>query len=172
MNALAILELSAEAATLIPQVVSAWNGASGNSLSKVTTLLKSSASSGLLSQLEQLGAAAFPSLDPAFHAASAMLTVALKNTGILSWVQEGLNEAQKLGFIQFAGTGPAGGNTPLIVDGKYGPRTQAAMNAFQAKLGLPTTGFFEDIEVAVLTAITSGNGIGAILQRLLGAIKL
>ena len=147
-----LLPLAVQFAGMIPAIANAWNTATGNSLQKVATTVTATASPALLTQLEQMGASAFPNLSPTLHAAAAALLAAESHTGAVAWLQSALNIAESAGFVAFEGNA-SGPNSALIVDGMFGPRTQAAVLALQAKMGVPTTGMFADAEVSALQAL-------------------
>ena len=139
---------------LLQGISQAWGSATGSSLQKVGSIL-AHAPADLVNELASIGSALFPRLDPTLHAAAAALLAAESHTGASSWVQAALNFAQAEKVIKFAGTGPAGGNTPLIVDGRWGPRSIGALQALQTKVGIPVPGMFADAEYAALNAILS-----------------
>ena len=60
-----------------------------------------------------------------------------------SWLQAALNAVDNAG---------------LAVDGHYGPKTRAAVEAFQTKKGLKVTGFASDLENAAIMAALSALG--------------
>ena len=134
---------------LVQSVANAWGSSTGNSLQKVASVISSSP---IVNELASIGGALFPSLDPTLHAAAAALLAAESHTGAGAWVQAALNIAQTAGVVQFTGTG-ASGNTPLIVDGIWGPHSQAALKAFQAAMKLPVTGMYADAEFSALQAL-------------------
>ena len=146
-----ILPLAIQFVSAIPSLASAWNSATGNSLQKVATVVQT-LPPALVSQLEQAGAAMFPNLSPTLHAAAAALLAAESHTGATAWLQGALNIAQSTGYVSFTGTGSSG-NTPLTVDGLFGPHTRGAALALQAKIGVPTTGMFADAEISALQAV-------------------
>ncbi len=125
-------------AQLIPQVKSAWDSATTNSLGKVNAVLTGTQ---LVPQLEALGAQLFPKLAPTLHAAAAALVVA--HPDATSWLQGALNAVDHAG---------------LEVDGHYGPKTRAAVEAFQAKKGLKVTGFASDLENSAIMAALGALG--------------
>lgn len=168
----ALLPLALQFVSILPGIAQAWNSATGNSLQKVGAVVQSSGAAALEQQLATIGAQIFPNLAPNLQAAAAALIAAESHTGAVAWVQGALNLAQAAGLVQFTGTGTSG-NTPLTVDGLFGPRTQAAILALQAKFGLPTTGMFADTEVSILQAATggaSGPSLQTFLQGILGKL--
>ncbi len=136
---------------LLTSISNAWGSATGNSLQKVGGIL-AHAPADLVNELTAVGAALFPQLDPALHAAAAALLAAESHTGAAAWVQGALNIAQAGKAVEFSGSG-TGANTPLVVDGIWGKRSTAALKAFQAKLKLPVTGMFADAEFSALESL-------------------
>ncbi len=131
---------------LLQGISQAWGSATGNSLQKVGSII-AHAPADLVNELASIGSALFPKLDPALHAAAAALLAAESHTGAVSWVQGALNIAQAAKVISF---GPA-----LVIDGRWGPKSTAALKALQTHLGLPVTGMFADAEYSALNAILS-----------------
>ena len=127
---------------LVQTVANAWGSATGNSLQKVASVISGSS---IVNELASIGGALFPNLDPTLHAAAAALLAAESHTGAAAWIQAALNIAETAGAVSF---GPA-----LVVDGLWGPKSTAALEALQTKLGLPVTGMFADAEYAALNAI-------------------
>lgn len=123
---------------LIPQIKTAWDSSATNSLGKVNAVLTGTS---LVPQLEALGAQLFPKLAPTFHSAAAALVVA--HPDATSWLQGALNAVDHAG---------------LAVDGHYGPKTRAAVEAFQAKKGMKITGFASDLENSAIMAALSALG--------------
>jgi hypothetical protein len=162
---------------LLPQITSLWNSSTGNTLQKLASLLTSTLGSGssLLTEIEKEAATLFPKVAPELQAAAAIMTMAFQHIGVIAWLQAGLNLAQSFGVVQFNGSGAVGAtNTPLVGDGTWGPLTMGALEAFQAKFGLPVTGVLTDVENNILTAIASGGlggEIGALIDTLIADIK-
>ncbi len=123
---------------LLREISHAWGSATGNSLQKVGSLI-AHAPQELVDELTSVGSSLFPSLDPTLHAAAAALLAAESHTGAASWVQAALNFAPS--------------NAKLKVDGIWGPKSIAALKAFQTTHNLPTTGMFADAELAALAAV-------------------
>ena len=127
---------------LIPQIASAWTRSSGNGLAKVGAVIQGTP---IAKALADIGSSMFPKLDPALHAVAAALTHAHPDN--TAYVQETMNFINSTGYIAL----PA----PLVVDGSWGPKTKAAVEMLQAKLGVPTSGFLVDAEYAALSVIVS-----------------
>ena len=140
----ALLSLLPLGVSLLTSISNAWGSATGSSLQKVQSVI-SAESAPILNVLSAVGAYFFPTLNPALHAAAVALLAAEQHTGAVAWVQAALNIAEAAGVVSF---GPQ-----LAVDGKYGPKTMAAVMALQTHLGIPTTGMFADAEVAALQAL-------------------
>lgn len=121
---------------LIPQIKSAWDSSTTNTMGAVQNVIQNTQ---LVPLLEQIGAQLFPNLAPTIHAAAAAVVMA--HPDATSWLQSALNVVDNAG---------------LAVDGHYGPKTRAAVEAFQAKKGLKVTGWASDIEnSAILAALTA-----------------
>ncbi len=65
----------------------------------------------------------------------------------VAWIQSALNVLASTGYIALA--------APLVVDGIYGPKTKAAVDAVQQKLGMAITGFVGDAEYNALAGLLS-----------------
>lgn len=99
---------------------------------------------GLASLLETIGGTLFPGVRPELKIAAGAMAAFDPNRTI--WAQQTLNVilADEPGFI------------PLKVDGRYGPRTKAAVEMVQKKLGLTVDGWVGRITRAALDyAITT-----------------
>lgn len=126
---------------LAPKVIAVWEGtASSNSLTKVAAVVQQTPIADVLAKI---GAAQFPNLAPQFQAAAAALVHAHPNN--TAYAQDALNIIESTGYIQFG--------APLKVDGYWGPKTFAAVQALQTKLGLPVNGFLGDAEYSVINAL-------------------
>lgn len=126
---------------LAPKVIAVWEGtASDNSLVKVVAVVQQTPIADVLAKI---GAAQFPKLAPELQAAAAALVHGHPNG--TSYAQEALNLIESTGYIAY---GP-----PLVVDGYWGPKTMAAVDALQTKLGLPVNGFLGDLEYSVIGAL-------------------
>jgi peptidoglycan hydrolase-like protein with peptidoglycan-binding domain len=141
---------------LIPQIVSAWTRSSGNGIAKVAAVVTGTPVAQVLADA---GAALFPKLDPVLHAAAAALVHAHPDN--TAYVQETLNFIDATGYIKL--------DAPLKVDGSWGPKTKAAVQVLQAKLGVPSTGFFVDAEYSALSVLVSKFS-GANINAALAAI--
>lgn len=119
-------------AKLVPAVKTAWDSSTGNTLSKVNAVIHGTQT---VPMLEALGAQLFPALAPSIHAAAAAVVMA--HPDATSWLQAALNVVDNAG---------------LVVDGHYGPKTRAAVEAFQRKKGLSVDGFAGDLENAAIIA--------------------
>lgn len=80
----------------------------------------------LAAALEKYGGDFFPNVRPELRIAAAAMTAYDSNT--TKWVQGSLNA-----FLEL--------DPPLWVDGSYGPKTKAAVELAQAKLGLRVDGW-------------------------------
>ena len=122
-----------------------YSASTGGGLAKIATAFEGAAST-LTTELTSIGSVLFPSLSPTLHAAAAALLAAesqkisggVATTAAVGWVQAALNLVEKAG---------------LVVDGIYGPKTQAAILAFQKSLGIPATGTIDNAEIAALQAV-------------------
>jgi peptidoglycan hydrolase-like protein with peptidoglycan-binding domain len=141
---------------LIPQIISAWTRSSGNAIQKVAAVV---AQTPIASTLADIGAATFPTLAPELHAAAAALVHAHPDN--TAYVQDTLNFINATGYIKL--------DAPLVVDGSWGPKTKAAVMMLQAKLGVPSTGFFVDSEYSALSVLVSKFS-GANINTALNAI--
>lgn len=161
MSAAAWLQLIA----LLPGILKIFNSSTGNILQNVTTYLKSNAGATLLAELDAWGKEMFPTLDAGAHAAAAAIIAATQHSGIIGWLQAGLNIGQTIGWLSFNGEGTTPGtNSPLAVDNIWGPNTKAALAALQAKLGLSPTGIFGEIEMSIINMLTANGGSTNILS--------
>lgn len=92
--------------------------------------------------LEKEGAAFFPKAAPALHLAAAVM--ATFDPTMTKWVQRALNRLV----------------TPspnLVIDGKYGPRTKAAVEALQAGIGLTVDGWAGQITQSAIAKVLGGK---------------
>lgn len=101
--------------------------------------------------LENVGKSLFPKLAPELHAIAAATTAF--NPNFTMWLQGSLN-----GFL----------NDPsleLAVDGAYGPKTVAAVEAVQAKLGLNVDGWAGTITRSALSLIMTKSAVPAVATQ-------
>ncbi len=129
----------------IPAIVKAWDTAPTGGIAAVQSVIQNSP---ILGTLSQIGSALFPKLSPEIQAAAAALVMAHPNN--TSWAQSALNVLASTGYIVI----PA----PLVVDGVYGKKTFAAVEAIQAKLGLPVNGFIADAEYNAIASLLAKLG--------------
>lgn len=92
----------------------------------------------ILNIFETMGAQLFPKAAPAIQVAGSL--IASYSPNYVKWIQGMLNAYLK----------PA---VPLAVDGSYGPKTIAAVDAAQSKLGLKVDGVAGDLTSSALAAI-------------------
>jgi peptidoglycan hydrolase-like protein with peptidoglycan-binding domain len=97
-----------------------------------------SLSAPLAQLLEGVGSELFPKAAPGLHIVGGVL--AAFNPNYAKWLQGALNSTQNL-------------NPPLVVDGVYGPRTRAAVEQVQAKLGLRVDGLAGQVTEAAIQAL-------------------
>ena len=143
MNWTSILTIASWVLTLGIKVVQAFDTTTtGSSLQAVANVVQSDPN---VQQLEAAGAAQFPLLTPALHAAAAAL--ALLHTNNTTFFQNAINDLIKAGTVK--------GINLLEADGKYGPLTTAAVKAFQAMEGLPQTGAPDDATYNALYTLIS-----------------
>jgi peptidoglycan hydrolase-like protein with peptidoglycan-binding domain len=127
---------------LVSQITQLWKSSAGFS-AIASVILKSPAAADLAA----VGAQMFPSADKTIQAVLAAIHLGIPEA--TKWAQTALNAAEKLGFVNF---GPA-----LVVDGKFGPKTFAAVVLLQSKLGVPTTGAIATAEYAALNLVLEGK---------------
>ncbi len=142
MNWSLVVQLIAGLLGLVPQIMSAWNSSPQKGLAGVGRVI---VNTPIVPQLTELGSTLFPKLSPELHAAAAALIVAHPDN--TSWVQSAINVLASTGYVVLT--------AQLAVDGIYGPKTKAAVELVQEKLGLPTTGFVADIEYNAIAALLS-----------------
>lgn len=94
----------------------------------------------ILNVFESLGAQLFPKAAPTIALVGSL--IASYSPNYVMWIQGMLNAYLK----------PA---VPLLIDGKYGLKTTAAVEAAQAKLGLNVDGVAGDLTNTALAAIVS-----------------
>jgi len=103
----------------------------------LTSKLKASAAP-LASLLEGIGAQFFPKVAPELHIAA--VAMASFDPSVTKWLQRSLN--------QLVTPSPN-----LVVDGQYGPRTRAAVEAIQTQLSLKIDGFAGQLTQAAIAAM-------------------
>ena len=141
MDFVSLLGLLPEILRIAPIVSSAVNtGISFNSIASVVQ------NPDILNVFTQLGSSLFPKAAPQFHAAAAL--VASYNPDYTKWLQNSLN----------ALVSPS---PNLVVDGHYGPKTRAAVEALQTELGLKIDGWAGDATSAAIQLALSKLGTHA-----------
>jgi peptidoglycan hydrolase-like protein with peptidoglycan-binding domain len=101
----------------------------------------------VLNVFQSLGTQLFPKAAPAIALVGSL--IASYSPNYVKWMQGMLNVYLK----------PA---VPLVVDGSYGPKTTAAVEAAQTKLGLKIDGVAGDITMAALNAILNPPVVAAL----------
>lgn len=91
----------------------------------------------LVELLEQIGSSMFPKAAPTLHLIGG--TIVAFDLDTTKWLQGAINQIN--------------GNTDLVVDGKYGPKTRAAVESLQVKYGLVVDGLAGNITRALINAI-------------------
>lgn len=127
---------------LIPvatQIGHLWQSSAGFG-AIASAILKSTA----LKDLEAFGAAMWPNADAAIQ--KVLAAIHLGYPDATKWIQTSLNTIQATGYIKFGDS--------LLTDGKFGPKTFAAVVVLQAKLGLKATGAVADAEYAAINKLT------------------
>ena len=127
---------------LVSQITQLWKSSAGFP-AIADVIMKSPAAVDLAA----VGAQMFPAADKAIQSVLAAIHLGVPEA--TKWVQTALNTAEQLGFIGF---GPA-----LVVDGKFGPKTFAAVVLLQSKLGVPTTGAVASAEYTALNLLLAGK---------------
>ncbi|SRR6266576_2423274 len=138
MDPLTILQLAIQYG---PAVKAAIDAASSNSdlSAKIKAL-----SQPLAKILETVGGALFPSAKPELHVVGG--AIAAFDPNVTKWLQGSLN----------ALVVPS---PKLVVDGQYGPRTRAAVQAFQKQAGLVVDGLAGQLtQAAVIAAVGALTG--------------
>ncbi len=132
MNPLTILQM---AITWGPTVKAILDEATSNDgiLAKIESLSKP-----LASLLASVGSALFPKAAPELHTVAG--AIAAFDPNMTKWLQGSLNSILNL-------------NPPLVVDGLYGPKTVAAVEQVQTKLGLKVDGLAGQITQAAIAAV-------------------
>lgn len=145
MNWLALLPSILSIIGEIPAIKAAWDSSPLGGFAGVVAVVQKSPIAGTLADI---GSQLFPKLDPTLHAAAAALVVAHPNN--TAWAQSALNLLVSTGYVAFG--------KPLVVDGVWGPKTMAAVEAVQGKLGLPVNGFITDIEYSAISGLLAKMG--------------
>lgn len=129
--------------SLIPAIVSAASTIKtiidvANSNADIVTKIKETVPQ-LAQMLEQYGGQFFPNVKPELKIAAAAMTAFDPN--VTKWLQGSLNALVEP-------------SPNLVVDGLYGPKTRAAVEALQAKLGLAVDGWAGQLtQVAISAAL-------------------
>lgn len=131
MNILAIIQL---AASLAPTVKSILDAASGNE--SIVTKIKE-VSAPLADILETVGEMLFPKAAPALRVAAGAM--AAFDPDVTKWLQGSLNVLVEP-------------SPNLAVDGRYGPKTRAAVEQLQTKLGLRVDGWAGSLTQAAIAS--------------------
>lgn len=84
----------------------------------------------LMPGIVQVGSSLFPKASSSLQIVGA--TVATYNQTIVTWAQNALNALASSGKINL--------DAPLVVDGLYGPKTTAAIQAFERAYGVASSG--------------------------------
>jgi peptidoglycan hydrolase-like protein with peptidoglycan-binding domain len=126
--------------SLAPKIISIWEGTVDNSLTKVAATIQQTPIADVLAKI---GAAMFPKLAPEFQAAAAALVHGHPNG--TAYAQDALNIIASTGYINIGAS--------LKVDGYWGPKTKAAVEVLQTKLGMVANGFLGDAEYSVIGAL-------------------
>lgn len=141
MNWQVILSAIMGIVELAPKIKAIWDGSGG--FAKILALFTSPQLQGLA----QLGAQLFP--DASKSVQQVLAAIHLGYPDSTKWVQQALNAGQTLGYIHFG--------DPLVVDGKFGPKTMAAVVALQNKLGIHANGAVTEVEYAALNLLLAGK---------------
>ncbi len=142
MNWSAIITLISTLVGLVPEIIKAWDTSPSKGVEGVVRVVTNTP---IASTLAELGAQLFPKLSPELHAAAAALVVSHPNN--TSWIQSAINVLASTGYITLT--------AQLAVDGIYGPKTKAAVELVQARLGFAGTGFVADMEYNAIAALLS-----------------
>lgn len=131
MNWLALLPLLIQA---LPDIQSAFNTSTSNSTlgQKLSQL-----AAPISDLLTNIGSQLFPKASPTLHAIGG--AIAAFNPDYTKWLQGALNN---LGYA----------SPPLVVDGLYGAKTTAAVEAAQKALGITIDGLAGNITEGLLAA--------------------
>ena len=132
MDYLAILQAAVQYGPMIKSII---DEASSNDT--IVTKIKA-LSAPFASVLANVGAQFFPKAAPALQVAAAAM--ASFDTNVTKWVQGALNV--------YLSPSPN-----LVVDGVYGPKTKAAVELLQAKLGLTVDGWAGQVTQAAIAQL-------------------
>lgn len=138
----AVVSLFSTLLPIVSQVAQLWKSSAG-----FPAIAKVILASPAAADLAAVGAALFPAAEKSIQAVLAAIHLGVPDA--TKWAQIALNKAEQIGFIDF---GPA-----LVVDGKFGPKTFAAVVVLQSKLGVHPTGAIADAEYAALNLILEGK---------------
>lgn len=138
MDWLTVLQLAISFGPAVKDIVDA---ASSNE--DITTKIKA-LSPSLAKILETVGSQFFPKAAPALHLVAGVVAAFDPNT--TKWIQGALNTLVTP-------------NPNLVVDGVYGAKTRAAVEALQTQLGLTVDGVAGQItQAAIASALAKLNG--------------
>ena len=126
-----ILSLLPSIIQLIPTISSAVE--TGVSVNSIGSLIQNPT---VLNIFQSLGTQLFPKAAPAIALAGSL--IASYSPNYVKWLQGSLNAYLKPSI-------------PLVVDGSYGPKTIAAVESAQTKLGLKIDGVAGDLTMSALT---------------------
>ena len=132
MDVLSIIQL---AAGLAPTVKSIIDAATGNE--SIVTKIKD-ISAPLAGLLETVGETLFPKAAPALRVAAGAM--AAFDPDVTKWIQGSLNVLVEP-------------SPNLVVDGLYGPKTRAAVETLQMKLGLRVDGWAGSLTQAAIASV-------------------
>lgn len=135
MNWLTLLQYVPTILSIIPKIQHAYDSSATNTNGVIANIVQEVAP-GLVPMVEDIGKQLFPTLSEPIHIAAGAIVAFHPNA--VMWMQDALNHVD---------------NAKLAVDGHFGPKTLAAVKAFQTKHGLAVTGFIDDIETALLTKL-------------------
>lgn len=144
MNIGSIISLITGIIPLATQIGKAWEASSG--FGKIAGILNA-LSMPAAKSLEEIGAEMFPKAAAAVQ--KVLAAIHLGYPTATKWIQTALNAGQSLGYISFG--------APLVVDGIFGPKTMAAVEALQTKLGVSANGAVTEAEYAALNLLKAGK---------------
>lgn len=132
MNWFSLIPMLISAASTIKNIIDIANS-NQDIVSKVRDTLPQ-----LAGALEEYGGQLFPNVKPELKIAAAAMSAFDPN--VTKWLQGSLNALVMP-------------SPNLVVDGSYGPRTRAAVEALQAKLGLTADGWAGSITQSAIAAL-------------------